>query len=182
MITQAVNQRAALAPFLERVVQAAGYFEKVNWINRGSGRICTALVQDVKVTIDGYNIDLGHVWVQHADEIDALGARHGEKIICDARIGRYKKLNDVTKVPETDYNLSYPRNVKFAAKAFLPVPAPPAVSKPLVQVVKPQVVVAEARTAAPAVDMFATLSELKRIREAVGGWDKLHELVVLLKD
>lgn len=179
------DQRTALASYVDKRVSVEGVFERIAEVHEGKKRV--ALVQDTVVSVDGEEIDLGHVWVQHADNF--LTIEQFERVTFLARVGERKRLNgngDTEKV----YNLMFPTEIRSKSGPVLRIPRPP--TKPpaseLIQDVgqitesqKPKSLPPVPSNQASCDDPVRLLLDVSALAVRVGGWAKLEALITALK-
>lgn len=168
------DKRAVLADHVEDRVTVTGMFDKFSLCVNGLRQWRTALLQDVFVLIEGKDIDLGHMWVQHADPLKNLDLVYGDRLQCNCRVTAYKKR---LRVPNKDglmviesYSLAWPTDIEIINRALRqddPLAPPPAA-----QPVPGQ---------PPATSQMSLLRELKDFALRAGGWDDLQAMIDLLR-
>ncbi len=71
------TRRAVLEQFMGECITIEGAFDKMSHTLSNRSRevpVWTALLQDVYIHSEGKEIDLGHVWIQHAGDIKAAAS------------------------------------------------------------------------------------------------------------
>jgi hypothetical protein len=168
------DKRAILADHVEDRVTVTGMFDKFSLYVSGLRQWRTALLQDVFVLIEGKDIDLGHMWVQHADPLKKPDLVYGDRVRCNCRVTAYKKR---LRVPNKDglmviesYSLAWPTDIEIINRALRPDDpvVPPAAAQPTTD--RP-----------PATSQMSLLRELKDFATRAGGWDDLQQMIDLLR-
>lgn len=171
----------SLAPYVDKRVSAKGVFERLTE-TRGS-KVKVALLQDTVVIVNGEEIDLGHLWVQHADNF--VNMKSFERVTFLARVGVRKRINGYGGT-ELIYNLMYPTNIKPkgvppALRLPQSVPEPFAQSEPLPQPFpEPDSEPVAEREQYGGCDTVQLLMDVSALAGRAGGWKKLEALVTLL--
>lgn len=167
------DKRAALADYLDERVDITGMFDRFSLQVTGIKQWRTALLQDVYAEVEGKQIDLGHVWVQHADPLKQHDLAYGDRIKCNCRVTAYKKH---LRVPNEDglmvvekYSLSWPTEVEVISQASRP--SEPSATSTLAAS-EPQ----QEELPSP----ISLLVELKQLAAKAGGWSNLRQLIDLL--
>ncbi len=147
------EKRRQLEPYLDQRVNLSAMFEKFNNLYRPTHTIRCVLVQDGVVEVEGKELDIGHLWIQHAHALEALELVAGDRIKCNCRVGTYQKRHKtVTKegvMVTTEYNLHSPTD----CEATYRVPRPGS---------------RETRTMTTAQPVNGTLRSFKELAEVFG--------------
>jgi hypothetical protein len=179
------DQRSSLASCVDKRVSVEGVFERLAEARGGKFRV--ALVQDAVVSVTEEQIDLGHVWVQHADNFVTI--EQFERVTFLARVGERKRANtngDTEKV----YNLMFPTQIRSKNPPALRIPRIPTKASELellqesVQVEppepKPGLLVPEPKDGFGG-DPVQILLDVSALAVRVGGWARLEALINALK-
>jgi hypothetical protein len=200
------TRREVLATYLDQRVVITGVFERLT-INKNPHKpFKVALLQDVEVELSRAKHDLGHVWIQHAENLD--GFKNGDRIRCSCRVGKYHRTvanpdgNGVTT--RTDYSLSYPNEVRLLGKPVAlriatdengspagpgPATAAAAAEAPVVvpeeepvKTTDPVQLILTVKELAQKVGGWERIVELKEYIAKVGGWDRVLEIQELAEE
>jgi hypothetical protein len=105
-----------LAKFVDKRITIAGAFEKLALVFRSERNIHTALFQDAVAYVEDKEYDLGHVWVQRAEEFRPHKLVPGDRIRFECRVQEYRKRLDVPNERgftwEIKHSLIYPRKIE----------------------------------------------------------------------
>lgn len=177
------DQRTSLAPLVDKRVSVEGVFERL--AEARGGKFKVALVQDAVVSVPDEEIDLGHVWVQHADNFVTI--EQFERVTFLARVGERKRANsngDTEKV----YNLICPTQIRPKSLPALRIPRiPTTATKPQEipqgepPVPTPALLVPDQKGAFGG-DPVQLLLDVSALAGRVGGWAKLEALIHALKE
>jgi hypothetical protein len=197
------TRREVLATYLDQRVVISGVFERLTVNKNPHKPFKVALLQDVEVELSKAKYDLGHVWIQHAENLE--GFKNGDRIRCSCRVGKYHRAvpnadgNGVTN--RTDYSLSYPNEVRLLGKPVAlrtapepngtssgPAPAPaapppaPAPEEESVKTADPVQLILTVKELAQKVGGWERIVELKEFIAKVGGWDRVLEIRELAEE
>jgi hypothetical protein len=169
-----------LANYLDQRITITGMFDKYTFNYTGIRQWRVALLQDVYAEVEGKQIDLGHIWVQHAESLKGHDLGYGDRIKCNCRVSDYKKRlrtpNEVGLMVVTKYNLSWPTEIEVISRATRPeAVAGPSPVQPLNSPgpgCDPQ---------RSTTDPVSLVLEVKRLAEKACGWESLHQLVEALR-
>lgn len=154
------DRRQSLTPYLDQRIEITGMFEKYNFIVHNMRQFRTALLQDVYAHVDGMNLDIGHIWLQHADPLKPFNLTFGDRIRCDCRVTEYTKRLQVPNkdgaLTVTSVSLSWPNNVEVIGRLQRNVDdhEPGAVT---------------------------LIGEVRGLADKVGGWGQLSKLIDVLR-
>jgi hypothetical protein len=168
------DKRAALADYLEERVSVTGMFEKYSLQFFENRQWRVALLQDVYVEIDGKQIDLGHMWLQHAEPLRQHDLRYGDRIRCSCRVTSYRKR---LRVPNKDglmvvqnYSLSWPTEVEILCRSMRPADSSPAHSVQPAGSIEPESAIS-----------VGHIFETRQLAAKLGGWKALRQLIDALE-
>jgi hypothetical protein len=117
--------REELAPYLDRRIGLTGVYDKATDFPIKGVRTRTVLLQDCEAQVSGQVIDVGHLWVQYAENFDAIDLRHGQRVRLEARVISYRKsrmgVGEDCSYYNTCYGLAYPTAIQVVG---LPRPMP----------------------------------------------------------
>lgn len=179
------DQRTCLAAYVDKRVSVEGVFERL--AEARGGRFKVALVQDAVVSVTDVEIDLGHVWVQHADNFVTI--EQFERVTFLARVGERKRLDgngDTEKV----YNLMFPTQIRSKVCPALRIPGfPTRLAEPELLQVAVQSEPPEPKSASSMPDQkdgfggdpVQLLLDVSALAVRAGGWAKLETLINALK-
>lgn len=182
------DQRLGLAPYVDRRVEVEGVFERLTTTRFGN--VTVALVQDAVVKVGNTEIDLGHLWVQHAESF--VNTKQFERVAFLARVGGRKRLNGNGDT-EVAYNLAYPTAITPKSPPALRIPSVPVLEPmrrelppiPQVEEVDPKptqpATLPDPELACRSADPVQLLLDLRTLAERAGGWKNLEALVRLLQ-
>jgi hypothetical protein len=188
-------RRELLADYVDKRITIAGMYDKLDSFDTGVRRWKTALLQDVFAEVEGKEIDLGHLWVQHAEPLRDANLKYGDRVKMNCRVGKYQKR---LRTPDgktglmmvTAYNVSWPTEVEILcrvnkeeqvpSKSFTPVLTENGtLEKTDIKFVPPKPssddVVSELPTA------VSLILEVKKLAERAGGWDALQQIIDALR-
>jgi hypothetical protein len=196
------TRREVLAAYLDQRVVITGVFERLTLNKNPHKPFKVALLQDVEVELSKAKYDLGHVWIQHAENLE--GFKNGDRIRCSCRVGKYHRTvpnadgNGVST--RTDYSLSYPNEVRLLGKpvalrtgpeqngaSSVPAPPPPPAAAPVpeeepVKTTDPVQLILTVKELAQKVGGWERIVELKEFIAKVGGWDRVLEIRELAEE
>lgn len=167
------NKRDVLADYRDERLTITGMYDKSDLQMTATRQWRVALLQDVYAEVEGKQIDLGHIWVQHAEPLRSLELKYGDRIKCNCRVTAYKKK---LRVPNADgvmvveqFSLSFPTEIEVLGRGTSKVPpeATVAVDEPEVKAVG-------------ANSPVSLILELKQLADRAGGWNVLRQLVDVL--
>ncbi|MBX9677520.1 MAG: hypothetical protein K2X38_02070 [Gemmataceae bacterium] len=153
-------------------------------------------MNDVRITTDEEQFDVGHMWVQRANAIKNVNPVIGEKIAFYARVNKYQYRNHVVSkdgiMVETRYGLENPSDVEVLTPSHYRAgePREPAVvSSKTAPVAALDTIEAIKVAKSLLVDLGAelvlsALPQLERLTEAsakLGGASRLREMVEVLR-
>lgn len=176
------DRRIPLASHVDKRVAVEGVFERLTE-TRGR-KVSVALVQDVIVTVNGEQIDLGHVWVQNAENF--INIEPFERVTFLARVGIRKRVSgngDVEKI----YNLMYPTEIRSKAPLALRIPnvvprQPEPETNHVAQIIcDPEPAPPTPEPATRTSDPVQLLLDVSALAERAGGWKNLEAIVKLLQ-
>ena len=154
------DRRHALLGHVDQRIEISGMFERFSFVTYNLRDIRTALLQDVYAHVDGKNLDIGHIWLQHADPLKHCNLTYGDRIHCECRVTEYKKR---LRVPNSDgllsvtsVSLSWPTDVEVLSRLQRNV---------------------EDHDAGPA----ALIGEVRGLASRVGGYEELCKLIEVLR-
>jgi hypothetical protein len=167
------NRRDVLADYRDQRLTITGMYDKCDLQVTATRQWRVALLQDVYAEIEGKQIDLGHIWVQHAEPLRSLDLKYGDRIRCNCRVTAYKKR---LRVPNADgvmvveqFSLSFPTEIEVLSRGTSKGP--------------PEVSVTADEPEVKAVNVNSPVNlilELKQLAERAGGWNALRQLVDVL--
>lgn len=180
-----IDRYDILAEHQDERVKITGVFERFGFITQHYREIKTALLQDVYAHIDGKDLDIGHAWLQNADQLKSLGLNFGDRIQCNCRVKTYKKRllvpNRQGLMVENKLSLCWPTEVELISR-LQPPPLQNDLSpvKPTEQIIlpPPQLPSQEAKEQMTPAKVIA---EVRRVAKLSGGWDALQELVQAIR-
>jgi hypothetical protein len=173
------DKRDALADYLDRRITITGTFEKFDLQTSGVKQRKTALLQGAYAEVEGKQIDLGRVWVQHAEMPKGHGLAYGDRIKCNCRVTKYRKRlstpNEDGLMLVTKYSLSWPNEVEVIGRAPRPAAAPAAAQPAGPSRDEP------AGGRGPASDPVGLILDVKRLADQAGGLEALRRLLDVLR-
>lgn len=120
-MTGSQDARGKLAEYCDRRVTIAGMCDKITTTTRQGQECCVVLLQDVAV-ISPVQMDLGHVWIQYAQNIRDMGFTHGSRMQCSCRVRPYKvdtcEDNQGIVRRVTRYGLGWPQDIRVVAPCY----------------------------------------------------------------
>lgn len=162
-----------LSQFIDQRVVIQGVIDKKTdrFLNQREVRI--VLLQDVFLLYEGKDIDLGHAWVQEANELDRYP--NGQRIQCSCRVKQYKKYTDGLNTGGSKYiwrySLAYPTNI-VACGGIDEMPQDDEGDFPSENELE-----SESTTTNGA---LALIKEVKQLAKQAGGLDQLKALIDIL--
>jgi hypothetical protein len=169
------DKRAALADYVDELVIVTGMFDKFSLHVNAIKQWRIALLQDVYVEVDGKQIDLGHMWVQHAEPLKQHGLGYGDRIRCTCRVTTYKKRlrgrNEDGLLVLQQYSLSWPTEVEIICRASKPAEPSPA----------PSFQAADS-TNTESGNLVGLIPETRQVAAKAGGWKALRQLIDVLEN
>jgi hypothetical protein len=180
------NNDSALADYVDQRIVITGIFDKFGYNSVGIREWKVALLQDVYAEGEGKQIDIGHAWVQHAEELKKLDLGPGDRVKCNCRVKPYQKRLRVPNkdglMIETRYSLCFPTDVEVLGRAAIPCRANPVVLPPLPEVAPEPALLPAPQPVPPRSRNPASLVlTIKGLAAEAGGWDNLLELVTALR-
>lgn len=173
------DKRDALADYLDDRITVTGMLDKFDLQIVGIKQWKTALLQDVYAEVEGKQIDLGHVWVQHAETLKSHGLAYGDRIKCNCRVTKYQKRlrtpNEDGLMVVTKYNLTWPNEVEVISRAPRPAVAP--VAAPPAEAPRDE----PAEAPGPESNPVGLILDVKRLADRAGGWEALRQLIDVLR-
>lgn len=171
------HKHELLADYLDERITITGMFEKYSLFLKGHVQYPLAFLQDVYAEVEGKQLDLGHVWVQHAGPLKGFNLRHGDRIKCECRVSKYtkrlKSRNEEGRLEVVLFNLAWPTNIEIVARAKASEPVPP------LSVAAPSNPVGSSQAGATTPGFVL---DLKRLAEQAGGWDALMDWIGALRE
>lgn len=170
-----------LAQFVDQRITIVGAFDKLTQVFRSQRNIHTALLQDVFAYVEDKEFDVGHVWIQHAEELRPLRLHPGDRIRCECRVKEYRKHLDLPNeqgfTSETKYSLIYPRGIEVINR----VEAEP-ITKPSLPEQTAQRLEVPQRSEPPqfCISPVELVREVRRVATLSGGVERLRELLDVL--
>jgi hypothetical protein len=146
--------------------------------------VSVALVQDAVVTVNGEQIDLGHVWVQNAENF--INIEPFERVTFLARVGVRKRFNDQGE-RENVFNLMFPTEIRPKVSPALRIPnviprQPEPETNQVAQIIcDPESARATPEPANRSSDPVQLLLDVSALAERAGGWKNLEAIVSMLK-
>jgi hypothetical protein len=132
--------------------------------------------------LDGKEYDLGHMWVQHAETLEALSLAFGTRLKMTCRVTQYFKRHEGGTVAA--YGLRLPSDVEILYAPPTPVrppePPPPVVVEPPAKAEPAPPAVEKVQAAEPA-EPLKLLRDVKELARRAGGFAALRELIDVLE-
>ena len=183
-----IDRHQLLAEYQDERITITGVFERFSFITKQYRDIKTALLQDVYAHIDGKDLDLGHVWLQHADPLKEFDLTFGDRIQCNCRVMAYKKRlmtpNKQGLMFENRLSLCWPTEAKVISRLQLPEVQPiliPNVVTAQITSPKPMPMEPTAKDAMESFNPAKMIMEVRRLAKLAGGIDSLQQLVEALR-
>lgn len=166
-------------------IKITGVFDKFSFIMQQFREIRTALLQDVYAHVDGKDLDIGHVWLQNADQLKALNLAFGDRIRCNCRVKTYKKRlmvpNKQGLMVENKLSLAWPMEVEVISRLQSPQTEANEHPKVLVAPSKPSVPPLPPTEVADSISPAKMIVEVRRLAKMAGGMESLQQLIEALR-
>jgi hypothetical protein len=164
-----------LEPYLDRVIGMTAVFQRTDviakYVQKGHRLVRTALVVNAVGECDGNTIDIGHVWVQEADEIyraaRAESLHSGDRFRSKVRVGQYWDRSE----GRHRFNVGYPDQVEVIQRREIVVANESEEKCEPEEGLEPN---AQGVT-------VKTILAIKGLAQQVGGWEALVELIQALR-
>lgn len=192
------NKRDALADYRDERVTITGMFDKFSLQMNSTRQWRVALLQDVYAEVEGKQIDLGHVWVQHAEPLRSLDLNYGDRVKCNCRVTPYKKRlsvpNSEGMIVVENFSLSYPTQIEVVCRVLASdqpataVPGTvvatttvPATADPVTVVTATDVPAEQFKKGSVETNVsVSVILDLRQLAGKAGGWQVLRQLIDVL--